>query len=69
MKKIDNVQSLALLIRTYRKKQDLTQRQLAGLCNVGVRFIIDLEAGKESAHIGKVLHVVKMLGIQLETHD
>lgn len=61
--KVDN---LATLIKTKRKEQKLTQPQLAGLCNVGVRFIVDLEAGKETCQIGKVLHVLDMLGINLK---
>lgn len=59
------VDDLATLIKTKRKEQKLTQPQLAGLCNVGVRFIVDLEAGKETCQIGKVLHVLDMLGIHL----
>lgn len=60
------VDDLATLIKTKRKEQKLTQPQLAGLCNVGVRFIVDLEAGKETCQIGKVLHVLDMLGINLK---
>lgn len=48
------------------KEQKLTQPQLAGLCNVGVRFIVDLESGKETCQIGKVLYVLDMLGIKLK---
>ena len=43
---------LADIIRKKRKEQKLTQPQLAGLCNVGVRFIVDLESGKETCQIG-----------------
>ena len=57
---------LADIIKKKRKEQKLTQSQLAGLCNVGVRFIVDLEAGKETCQIGKVLYVLDMLGIKLE---
>lgn len=57
---------LADIIKKKRKEQKLTQPQLAGLCNVGVRFIVDLEAGKETCQIGKVLYVLDMLGIKLE---
>ena len=52
-----------------RKKQNLTQTQLAGLCNVGLRFIVDLEAGKETCQIGKVLLVLDVLGINLVMED
>ena len=39
---------LANIIKKKRKEQKLTQSQLAGLSNVGVRFIVDLEAAKET---------------------
>ena len=60
---------IASKIKDERKKQNLTQTQLAGLCNVGLRFIVDLEAGKETCQIGKVLLVLDVLGIDLITED
>ena len=63
--KIKNIKDIASKIKDERKKQNLTQTQLAGLCNVGVRFIVDLEAGKKTCQIGKVLLVLDVLGINL----
>lgn len=57
---------LANIIKKRRKEQKLTQSQLAGLSNVGVRFIVDLEAGKETCQVGKVLYILYMLGIRLK---
>lgn len=57
---------LANIIKKRRKEQKLTQSQLAGLSNVGVRFIVDLEAGKETCQVGKVLYILDMLGIKLK---
>ena len=57
---------LANIIKKRRKEQKLTQSQLAGLSNVGVRFIVDLEAGKETCQVGKVLYILEMLGIILD---
>lgn len=48
-----------------RKEQDLTQPQLAMACGTGVRFIVDLEAGKETCQIGKVRNVIQMLGLKV----
>lgn len=45
--------------------QDLTQEDLAGITLTGRRFIVDLENGKETAEIGKVLQVLNALGIAL----
>lgn len=57
---------LANIIKKKRKEQKLTQSQLAGLSNVGVRFIVDLEAAKETCQVGKVLYILDMLGIRLK---
>ena len=53
------------LIRDERRRQKLTQSDLAGLSGVGVTFISQLEHGKESVELGKVLNVLTMLGIDL----
>lgn len=65
MLKITDTVKLGVLIRDTRKAQGLTQEQLAGICGVGVRFIRELEHGKESCHIGKAMTVLHMLGLQL----
>lgn len=53
-------------IRVTRKQQGLRQDELAAAANVGVRFLIELEGGKETAQIGKVLSVLQALGIELK---
>ncbi|MDR3244790.1 MAG: helix-turn-helix transcriptional regulator [Elusimicrobiota bacterium] len=63
---INNVSDIGKIIKEIRKKQNLTQPQLAATSGVGVRFIVDLEKGKETAAIGKTLKVIKMLGIDIE---
>ena len=67
--RIKNIKDIASKIKDERKKQNLTQTQLAGLCNVGLRFIVDLEAGKETCQIGKVLLVLDVLDINLIMED
>ncbi len=52
-------------IRAARKSQGLRQDQLAGATGVGTRFIVDLEAGKSTAQLGKALAVVAALGLQI----
>ena len=51
------------LARHVRKSLGMTQGELAGSSGVGLRFVVDLEKGKPTCEIGKVLHVLKMLGI------
>lgn len=65
MQKINNIEDLGKIIRQTRKSQKLTQQQLAGICGVGVRFIRELEQGKNSCHIGKTLSVLEMMGLEL----
>ena len=65
MNKITDVKMLGLLIYTARKAQGLTQEQLAATCGVGIRFLRELEHGKETCHLGKSLQVVQMLGIEV----
>ncbi|MCZ2203684.1 type II toxin-antitoxin system Y4mF family antitoxin [Bartonella sp. A5(2022)] len=63
------IEILSHLVRNARKEQGLTQEQLAVASGVGVRFIRDLERGKESCQIGKILHVLAMLGLDIQIDD
>ena len=65
MTQVASVRDLAALIRSERRRQGITQADLAGLSGVGVTFLSQLENGKESAEVGKVLSVLTMLGIDL----
>ena len=53
------------LVRTTRRAQRLRQDQLAGAAGVGVRFLVELEAGKATAQLGKALAVLGALGCTL----
>lgn len=59
-------QQLGDALRTARKQLGLTQPQLALAAGVGVRFIVDLEAGKPTLRLENVLRVIDALGGQLE---
>jgi y4mF family transcriptional regulator len=54
------------IIRASRKAQDLRQDELAGAAGVGLRFVVDLEAGKPTVQLGKALQVLQALGCALE---
>ena len=56
------------VVRATRKAQGLRQDALAGAAGVGVRFVVDLEAGKPTAQIGKTLQVLQALGCTLAIH-
>jgi y4mF family transcriptional regulator len=57
---------IAGIVRTARKARGLRQDELAGAAGVGVRFIVDLEAGKPTAQLGKALQVLEALGCRFE---
>lgn len=63
MSAIADAETFGALVRTERKSQKLTQEQLAGLAGVGVRFVRELEAGKESCQLGRALQVAQTLGL------
>lgn len=56
---------LGKIIRDTRKKEQLTQAELAGLAGIGIRFISELERGKETCELGKTLTILNMLGLSL----
>jgi y4mF family transcriptional regulator len=58
-------QDIGKLVRDTRKGLSVTQKELALTSGTGLRFIIELEKGKETAEIGKVLMILQTLGIQL----
>ena len=41
-------------------------RKAAGAAGVGLRFIVDLEAGKPTAQMGKTLQVLNALGCSFD---
>jgi len=53
------------IVRQRRKSLGLTQIEAAGLCGVGERFLRELEFGKSTVQLGKVLQVLAGLGIAL----
>jgi HTH-type transcriptional regulator / antitoxin HipB len=58
-------QDIGKLVRETRKGLGVTQKALAMTSGTGLRFIIELERGKETAEIGKVLTILQTLGIRL----
>ena len=56
---------IGTLVREVRRSAGLTQEQLAGAAGTGVRFLIELEAGKPTAQLGKTLAVLNVLGCSI----
>lgn len=56
---------LGQLIRAQREKLALRQVDVAGLGNTGNRFIVDLENGKPTVQLQKVLDLMDLLGLEV----
>ena len=54
------------VVRAARRDAGLRQYELAGAAGVGLRFIVELEGGKATAQVGKVLQVLDALGCSVE---
>lgn len=63
---VQNPADLSRIIKGRRKCLKLTQMECASFCGVGVRFFSELENGKQSLHLGKVMQVLKMLGLKMQ---
>ena len=66
MTSIRSAQQLGDALRAARKQLGLTQPELALAAGVGVRFIVDLEAGKPTLRLANVLRVIDALGGELQ---
>jgi y4mF family transcriptional regulator len=69
MSSIQTTEQLGNSLRAARKQLGLTQPQLALAAGVGVRFIVDLEAGKATLRLEKALRVIDALGGTLQLVD
>lgn len=54
----------SLFVKQKRKEFNLTQQELASKAGVGLRFIRDLEQGKETLRLDKVNQVLTLFGKQ-----
>lgn len=68
-KELLDCEAIGKRIREIRREQRLTQAQLAGLANTGIRLIGDLENGKATCQTGKLLRVLSALGVCLYIHS
>lgn len=62
MTTIRSPHELGEALRSGRKRLGLTQPRLAMAAGVGVRFIVDLEAGKPTVRLDSVMRVIAALG-------
>ena len=57
--------SLCLLSWTMRKEHNLTQVELSEKSGVGLRFVRELEQGKQTLRLDKVNQVLSLFGMEV----
>lgn len=65
--RIENSEQFGAAVAQARKALGLTQRDLALAIGTGERFIVELEAGKRTAQLGKALAAAHGVGLRLNT--
>lgn len=63
---IKEIGEIGAIVRQARLAQGLRQDQLAAAAGVGVRFLVELERGKPTVRLVKVLAVLDALGCRLQ---
>ncbi len=58
--------NIVLQIRKLRKKNGLTQIEFAKRAGVGLRFLRELENGKTTVRLDKLMQVLNFLGYHLD---
>ena len=60
---MSGMKELGAFVAKERKRQGITQLELSQAADIGRRFVVELESGKETIHAGKLLKVLATLGI------
>jgi y4mF family transcriptional regulator len=61
----ENLNGISVYVKTKRKQNKLTQPELALKAGVGLRFVRDLEQGKNTLRMDKVNDVLRLFGEEL----
>lgn len=64
--RVINTAMLGEIIRKQRKDKGLTQKQLTELTGLSSSFISDVENGKATVELGKVIQIINILGLNFE---
>lgn len=60
--RVESVQDLGAVIKAVRKSQGVLQDQIPGVSH---KLVLEIERGKATAQIGKVLAVLRELGVHV----
>lgn len=58
-------QDIGVVVRRARKAMGLRQAELAAAAGVGLRFLVELERGKATVQLDRLLAVLQALGLDL----
>lgn len=61
-----SMKEVGALVAKVRKTQGISQLELSQAADVGRRFVVELEDGKETIQAGKMLKVMSVLGIRAQ---
>lgn len=62
---IHSADDLGVIIRAVRKSTKVRQDDLAAMVGVSRQFAVDVEKGKPTVQLGRVMRLLKELGIEL----
>ena len=62
---VKNTFEIGNILRKKRKAQGLTLEQVAQHCGLSIRFVSEVERGKATAEIGKVLFLLNAVGVDV----
>jgi len=61
-----DMKELGAFVARVRKSQGISQLELSQAADVGRRFVVELENGKDTLQAGKMLKVLATLGVGFE---
>jgi transcriptional regulator with XRE-family HTH domain len=61
--------SLGAAIRHYRAAAGLTQAELAELTGIQRTYLSELESGKETAQLKRILRILRRLGVRMTLEE
>ncbi len=62
---ISSISEMGVLVRQHRKSQKVRIEDLSDMAMMSARLIGEFERGKETCQIGKVLQILKFLGLEI----
>lgn len=62
---VQSVAEIGQRVRKARKEQNFTQQTVSGFMDISPRLLSELERGKETAQVGKVMQILHDIGLDV----